>query len=360
MYTSYNIINFLKDRIFPRVNVLLITAVISGLFIPETTAQTTITQSFGGEIVAEKFYSSTVDDDNTVWFLTESGIFSFDGSKWTVHDKNRRVTTKEMKSVVYDSSSFGSELWIASPMGATVVSTPVDARSGATTYYLDNSEILSENVLAIAIGKNELRWIGTDKGISAFKSSKWLANNYSRKYPEDLFKDYPITSMYPSVYGDSLLVGTMGGGVLRVYRNDVDAVSGASDYAQWGPILMPSDNVYSVYVTPGGTQWIGTDNGVARHSGHNTLENWRVFTADDGLADNLVQAINSDGKGNLYFGTKNGLSVFDGTNWITYRVDEGLVSNNVLTIAIDKNNVVWLGTDNGVTCIKNGKFINYQ
>lgn len=322
--------------------------------------QTGSVMPLGEGIQAKRFYSSTIDGDNIVWFLTDAGIVSFDGSKWTLHDKNRKVTAKDMKDIAYDFSSYGPELWIASPMGATVVSTPVDARSGATTYYLDNSKILSENVLAIAVGKKELRWFGTDKGISAFKSRKWLVNNYSRKYPEGIFQDYPITSMYTSVNGDSLYVGTKGGGVLRVYRNDVDAISGASDYAQWGPILMPSDSVYSVYISPDGTQWFGTDKGVAKHSGYNTLENWTVFDTEAGLADNFVQAINSDSKGNLYFGTRNGLSVFDGTNWTNYLVDKGLISNNILSIAIDKNNVVWLGTDNGVTCLKNGKFFNYR
>jgi ligand-binding sensor domain-containing protein len=317
-------------------------------------------QSFGEDIQAKRFYASTIDYDNVVWFLTEAGLVSFDGSKWTLHNKNRKVPSKELKDVVFDSSFFGPELWIASPMGATVVSSPVDARSGATTYYLDNSSILSENVLAVAVGKEELRWLGTDKGISAFKSSEWLKNSYFRKYPEGLFKDFPITSMNTSVTGDSLYVGTMGGGVLRFYRNDVDAVSGASDYAQWGPILMPSDNVYTIYVSPDGTQWIGTDMGVAKHKGHNSLADWFVFTSDDGLADNLVQAINSNSKGKLYFGTKNGLSVLDGEKWTNYMVDQGLVSNNILSIAIDKNDVVWLGTDNGVSCIKNGTIINYR
>jgi ligand-binding sensor domain-containing protein len=317
-------------------------------------------QPFGEGITAKRFHSSTIDDNNVVWFLTETGIVSFNGTKWTLHNKNRKVPAKDLRHVIFDFSSYGPELWIANPTGATVVSTPVDARSGATTYYLDNSKILSENVMATALGKKELRWFGTEKGVSAFKGKKWLVNNYSRVYPEDIFKDYPVSSMATSIDGDSLYVGTLGGGVLRFYRNDVDAVSGASEYAKWGPILMPSDTVYCIHITPDGTQYIGTDKGLAKHSGYNTLEGWTVYDTASGLADDQVQALNSDSKGNLYIGTKNGLSVFDGKSWTTYRIENGLVSNNILTIAVGKNNVVWLGTENGVTCIRNGKFINYQ
>ncbi len=140
----------------------------------------------------------------------------------------------------------------------------------------------------------------------------------------------------------------------------MDAVSGASEYAEWGPILMPSDNVYNIHITPDGTQWFGTDKGVARHIGYNTLEGWSVFTTEEGLADNFVQAINSDSKGNLYFGTRNGLSVFDGNRWATFKTEQGLASNNILTIAVDRNDRIWVGTDNGVTSLYNGRFTIYR
>jgi ligand-binding sensor domain-containing protein len=331
------------------------------LFIPVINAQTAgSVQSLGEGISAKKFYSSTVDQDNTIWFLTESGIVSFDGTKWTLHNKNRKVATTGLKSLVYDFSSYGPELWIATQQGATVASTPVDAKSGATTYYADNSKILSENVLAVAVGKKEMRWFGTDKGISAFKSKKWLTNSYSRSIPEGTFQDYPITSLATSIDGDSLYIGTLGAGVLRVFRNDVDGVSGASDYAAWGPILMPSDTVYSVHVTADGTQWIGTRRGVAKHTGYKTLEGWIIFTSEQGLADDFVQAISSDSKGKIYFGTKKGLSVLDGEKWSSYKSEDGLASNNILTIAVDKTDCVWLGTDNGVSSFKNGKFTIYR
>jgi ligand-binding sensor domain-containing protein len=139
-------------------------------------------QPLGEDIAVKRFYSSAVDEKNVVWFLTEAGIVSFNGSKWALHNKNRKVASGDLKDIAYDFSSYGPELWIASPVGATVVSTPVDARSGATTYYQDNSKILSDNVLAVAIGKKELRWFGTGKGVSAFKSRQWLTNDYNRRY----------------------------------------------------------------------------------------------------------------------------------------------------------------------------------
>jgi ligand-binding sensor domain-containing protein len=338
---------------------MFVLSILMGLTSVESTGQQII-QPFGDGIQAKIFHSSTVDEDNNVWFLTEAGLLSFDGKKWTLQNTNPKIASADMKDLAYDFLSQSHELWIATPRGVTAATLPINSGSEATTYLKDNSALLSENVLAVAVGKGLIRWFGTDKGISALKDKNWLANSYVRRYPEKMFQFYPITSMATSPSGDTLYAGTPGVGVIRVYKNDVDGISGASEYAEWGPIIMPSDNVQSVYIEPNGTQWIGTDRGVAKHVGYVTLENWTVYNNEDGLADNFVQVINSDGKGNIWFGTKNGVSVFDGTKWSSYKVENGLASNNVLSIAIDKNGVIWFGTDNGVTKMSNGKFISYQ
>jgi ligand-binding sensor domain-containing protein len=361
MYSINKVIKGLKGRITAGKNTVLMTVVLSGFSMLSITGQTVATvQPLGEGITAKKFYSSAIGEDNSVWFLTESGIVCFDGSKWTLLNQNNKVAATGLKSLMFDLSSNGPELWVATSKGASVASLPFSATSTVSTYYPDNSKIVSENVLAIAAGKKDLRWFGTDKGISAIKNKKWLTNSYENNYPGIIFQDYTITSMSTSMDGDSLYVGTIGGGVFRVFRNEVDAVSGASEYAAWGPILMPSDTVYSVHIAADGVQWIGTKRGAARHTGYKTLEGWSVFTTVEGLADDLVQAINSDSKGNIYFGTSNGLSKFDGTKWTTYKTGNGLASNNILTIAVDKKDGIWIGTDNGVTSIKNGSFTIYR
>lgn len=327
----------------------------AGLMTIESKGQQT--QSFGNGIQAKQFFSAVADKNNVVWFLSDAGIISFDGQSWTLHN-NPKISVTGLKDLVYDPEK--SELFLASPSGAIVAALPLNQASEIETYITGNSAILSENVVAVAVGKGSLKWAGTDKGISAVQDKTWLKNSYERNYPGDMFKNYPITSMATSPSGDTLYAGTAGAGVARVYRNDVDGISGASEYAEWGPIIMPSDNVQSVYITSNGTQWVGTDKGVAQHTGYETLENWTAYTTEDGLADNFVQAIISDSEGKMWFGTKNGLSVFDGTKWTTYNTGNGLISNNVLSIAIDGKGGVWLGTDNGISYLNSGKFINYQ
>jgi ligand-binding sensor domain-containing protein len=64
-------------------------------------------------------------------------------------------------------------------------------------------------------------------------------------------------------------------------------------------------------------------------------------------------------KGNIWFGTQAGISVFDGSSWTTYTTDNGLVSNNILSLATDQDGVVWIGTEGGISSFEDEKFINY-
>jgi ligand-binding sensor domain-containing protein len=310
---------------------------------------------------AKTYYAALVDSKNVKWFLTDIGIISFSGEKWTLHNGNNKIGSSSLKDFAYRNNAAGPEFWVVSANGATVTSLPFDDKTEATTYVADSGTLLSNNVVKVTFGNGPLRWFGTDKGIAAFSDNKWLTLSYDDIYPYAMFQEYPITAIATNPAGDSLYVATDGAGVARIYRNDVDVISGASVYAQWGPIIMPSDKVFSIYVAPDGTKWFGTDQGVATHKGNNTLENWTVYTTDEGLVNNFVQAITADNKGNMWFGTKGGgISVFDGSKWTSYTNANGLSSNNILCLTVDNEGVVWIGTDDGVNSFKEGNFTVYK
>jgi ligand-binding sensor domain-containing protein len=309
-------------------------------------------------IPAKKYYSATVDNNNNIWFLTELGIVSFNGQKWTLHNGN--LQGKDLKDIAFDVSLEGTGFWIATGSGITSLKSPVDGGAASASYTTDNATMLSNSVFKVVVGKSNIKWIGTAKGVAAYNGSKWLDISYDDLYPSVIFEEYPITSMATNPAGDSLYVGTKGAGIARVFKNDVDGISGASVYAQWGPIILPSDNVFSVFIEKNGTKWFGTDMGVASHTGTNTLENWVVYTKAEGLVNDYVQAIGADQKGNLWFGTQGGISVFDGKAFTNYTTEKGLNSNNILCIVTDSKGVVWIGTDNGVNSFSNGSFTSYK
>jgi len=313
----------------------------------------------GDHISVKNVNSIVVDRDNIKWFSTDVGIVSFDGKTWKAHKDIKNIPTQNLNSLTYVAHSESAELWISSSDGATVTRLPMNEQSEALTYNTENASLSSQNVLGIAAGLDSTRWIGTDKGVAALSNEKWLTPDYAMYYTERMFTEYPITSMATNLKGDTLYIATEGIGIARVYRDNLDGISGASVYAQWGPIELPSDYVLCIYIAPDGTKWFGTEEGAARHWGNNTLDNWTAFTTENGLVDNFVQAIGGDLEGNIWFGTQAGISVFSGSSWTSYTTDDGLLSLQILSIATDLNGVVWIGTDLGISSFEKGNFTSY-
>jgi ligand-binding sensor domain-containing protein len=80
---------------------------------------------------------------------------------------------------------------------------------------------------------------------------------------------------------------------------------------------------------------------------------WETYTTSDGLASNFVLSIAVDGE-NIWFGTNNGVSVFDGETWTTYSTSDGLVHKIVNAIAIDEEGNKWFGTYKWVSKLDDG------
>ena len=310
-------------------------------------------------INAKNFYSVTVDDNNTKWFLTELGIVSFNGEKWELHSISA-LQGKEIRDIVFDTTPEGTGFWIATSAGVVNIKSLIDNDS-ATLFTTDNAILGSNDTRFISIGSNKTIWIGTNVGVAAYDGDKWLDLQYYDLYPDMLWEAFPMTSLVASVTGDTVYAATSGIGVSRIFiPAGVDAISGASEYATWGPILMPSDDVKSFHIDKNGIKWLGTDAGIARHIGDNTLEKWTVYSSDEGLVNNYVQAITDDQDGNIWFGTQEGISVFDGSKFTNYTKDNGMNSDNVICLTVDKQGVIWIGTDEGVNSFSNGTFNSFK
>ncbi len=80
------------------------------------------------------------------------------------------------------------------------------------------------------------------------------------------------------------------------------------------------------------------------------------YTPRDGLAGNRVRFISQDSKGKLYFGTTNGLSVYDGSRFTNYSTENGLDHNLVNGIEEAGNDSVFVILNaEKLQYIRNGK-----
>ena len=89
------------------------------------------------------------------------------------------------------------------------------------------------------------------------------------------------------------------------------------------------------------------------------------ISTSDGLSQSSVLAIHQDKKGQMWFGTRDGLNKYDGNSFTIYRNnadDKTSISNNdILSIIEDKEGFIWIGTYNGLNKYdpKRDTFTNY-
>jgi len=81
----------------------------------------------------------------------------------------------------------------------------------------------------------------------------------------------------------------------------------------------------------------------------NFAQTFTNYTSADGLLADNVNCIDAY-DGYLWFGTQNGLSVFDGANWYNFTTSDGLIDNTIQAIHVSSSGV-WLGTDFGVSYV---------
>lgn len=65
------------------------------------------------------------------------------------------------------------------------------------------------------------------------------------------------------------------------------------------------------------------------------------YTEESGLPSSTVFCMTQDASGKLWFGTRNGIAVYDGSQWIYYTTQNGLTYNQVMSLQIDKYGKVW-------------------
>lgn len=144
-----------------------------------------------------------------------------------------------------------------------------------------------------------------------------------------------------------------GGAVWAGTNNGVLRISGGQTLAITTRAGLPDNVVDSLAIASDGSLWIGTDGGISR---------WRsgelsVYRTRDGLSHSVVLSMFFDREGTLWAGTKDGLDQFTDPNVTPYTTAEGLASNEAGPLAEDGEGRLWIGTlDRGLSVFEGRGF----
>lgn len=116
------------------------------------------------------------------------------------------------------------------------------------------------------------------------------------------------------------------------------------------------NNVNCLDVAASDVLWFGTQNGVSVFDGATWVDH--TVTTDSGLVNNTIQAICVTSSGDVWVGTDFGASFYNGTFWSTYTTADGLGNNQIKCIEEDAQGNVWFGTNNGVSKFDGATWMN--
>ncbi|PHR36725.1 MAG: hypothetical protein COA38_01500 [Fluviicola sp.] len=118
-----------------------------------------------------------------------------------------------------------------------------------------------------------------------------------------------------------------------------------------------ADNVNCVDVDANDAVWFGTQNGVSVFDGATWVSH--TTSTDPGLIDNTIQAIFVASSGDVWIGTDFGASVYSATTWTSFTTTDGLGNNQIKCINEDAAGQIWFGTNSGASVYDGAGFTNF-
>ncbi|HAM10545.1 MAG: hypothetical protein A2X05_08955 [Bacteroidetes bacterium GWE2_41_25] len=116
------------------------------------------------------------------------------------------------------------------------------------------------------------------------------------------------------------------------------------------------DQIRNMAQDKAGNIWLGTDDGLTKYDG----KYFSHYTTEQGLNNNLILSVCIDINENLWIGSFGGGAIrYDGLNLCKFTDSSGLVNNVVNCIFEDSKGKIWLGTAGGLSVYSGRTFTNY-
>jgi ligand-binding sensor domain-containing protein/serine phosphatase RsbU (regulator of sigma subunit) len=194
-------------------------------------------------------------------------------------------------------------------------------------------------------------WFGTyGGGVSRYDGNSFTTFNNSHGLTHNT-----VWSIFEDKFGN-MWFGTDGGGI--------SFYDGVSFYKFTDKHGLPHNTIWYITEDKYNNIWFATYGGVSKlelnQDAINALKSnkkesnllFQNFTTYNGLIYNDVRTILQDENGVMWFGTFDGLSIYDGKKFHNYNTDNGLINNAVLSLCQDSEGNIWVGTDKGVNKVK--------
>jgi signal transduction histidine kinase/ligand-binding sensor domain-containing protein len=231
-------------------------------------------------LVSNNVTSSLQARSGFIWITTYNGLMRFDGTHVEVFDRSSIpfLATDAFYRVYEDSKGV---LWFASQGSGLIKYEDREFKQ-----VIPNNDTLPKSIRCLLLEKDNVIWIGSNtEGL--FK----LTNNKLEKISHPILDHIGILDMHRD-FNNHLWIATDGQGVFR---------------------------------------WDGTA--------------FQSYTTEEGLVSNVVNALEVTPDGTVYIGTANGMNMFRAGKIVTNRF---LAVTPINAIIMDRDNRLWIGSENGL------------
>ncbi|MGE5411982.1 MAG: T9SS type A sorting domain-containing protein, partial [Clostridiales bacterium] len=234
---------------------------------------------------------------------------------------------------VYSIASEGNYIWAGTSNGIIKLNKLTGQKEFIRKYF---SGLPSNNVGPISIDSQGNKWIGTDSGLVKYDNKNWIIYNSNNSILETHRFNFFISAIAIDLQGNKW-IGTKDGEIIKY------------DGVNWTLVKqLNKDNIPDTVLTRisidyNGNIWIGTDSDeLIKYDGNN----WVTYNSKNlGFPFWGIWAITPDLQGRVWFGTSNGIAVYDGQIWTTYPQIANMSYCVVQSLAIDSQGNKWMGVE---------------
>ncbi|MFK8006007.1 MAG: ATP-binding protein [Saprospiraceae bacterium] len=212
--------------------------------------------------------------------------------------------------------------------------------------------------------KNEKIWIGGGGSLGFKNKSEDKTHIFQSKDDPTNFtkRRGAIQNMIPTKNGKVWFCSLSG---LYLFDPIEEKILARYAIDEKGSNYLPSDIFYYLYEDNDGIKWIGTSDGLIRWDQNATTDSqFKLFTRNDGLSNNVIYAIFEDQHNRLWLSSDYGIMSFDKTTFDvkTYLEKDGISHHefNRTSQFQSKDGTIYFGGLNGITSFHPDDFIQQK
>lgn len=321
-------------------------------------------------ITSNYIYGVSVDNNNSIWLSTSSGVTHFNGLTFSNYGYDSGLPPSNISNILMLSS--GEIVAVSETNGALKLDNGI---------FTEISGLYGKNIYTSSTDSDGNLVVTTEKGVFTHKGGKYNSlikigskiitaidnsaqgNWYGGKgmvYFDNgkLLKEYDLTeytgqSKITSISGtgdDEAWIGTVKG----LYRVKDGKITNARDSRK-----LSSKVIRALKLDKSGNLWVGTDKGLYLYNERKFTQIESPIEIENDIKNQKVYSLNFTDDDKLLIGTfGSGLYVFDPYTFRNLDKDDGFKSTTVRAVVTGDNGELWVGTDKGLIVMKDERIIN--